>query len=86
MSFIQDAIREWAWSYGAEHPGQAWLLSDRDSWERNPHYTGPDVPHPEYCHDEDEERADVLAALDRAVDCAVASWVPANGTADDIPF
>jgi len=28
---------------------QAWILSDRDVWYRNPHYTGPRVPHPDDC-------------------------------------
>lgn len=42
-----QAVSEWAWNVGRERLGDAWLLSDYDTWERNPHYTGPDVPHPE---------------------------------------
>ena len=47
MSYIQQAIREWAWIVGAERLDQQWLLTDYDSWEPNPHYRGPDQGHPE---------------------------------------
>lgn len=32
---------------GAEHPDRAWILTDRDCWYANPHYTGAPLPHPE---------------------------------------
>ena len=51
MSYIQQAIREWAWVVGAERPDQQWLLTDYDSWEPNPHYRGPDQGHPEDYYD-----------------------------------
>lgn len=35
---------------GSERPEQPWILSDRDVWYRNPHYVGPDTPHPEQDH------------------------------------
>jgi hypothetical protein len=44
---IADEDREFASRKGAEHPEQAWILSDRDVWYANPAYTGPRVPHPE---------------------------------------
>ena len=47
MSFMQEAIREWARNVGHERQDQAWLLSDYDTWERNPFYRGPPQPHPE---------------------------------------
>lgn len=47
MSFIQEAISEWVWIVGKDHPDTQWLCSNYDSWERNPHYTGPDQGHPE---------------------------------------
>lgn len=41
-----QAIAEWA--INARGPAdQAWILSDRDSWERNPRYDGPPQDHPE---------------------------------------
>lgn len=43
----QDAVSEWARNVGRDNPDRAWLLSDYDSWERNPFYTGPKVEHPE---------------------------------------
>ena len=42
-----DAEREFVAWVGAEDPDDAWILSDRDAWYRNPFYRGPDVPHPE---------------------------------------
>lgn len=44
---IQEAIEEQRWLWGAEKPDQQWILSDWDTWERNPHYSGPEQPHPE---------------------------------------
>jgi len=72
VATVPDAIREFAWAVGYEKDniGQAWLLSDYDTWTRNPHYRGPPVSHPEdedrfldypvdppnaYAIDEDEE-------------------------------
>jgi len=61
MSIYDEAIREWVWIVGAERPDECWLLSPHDSWHRNPHYTGPDVPHPEFnwaaCCWKDDERS-----------------------------
>ena len=54
MSFMQDAVREWAWIVGADRPDDQWLLSDYDTWERNPHYSGPDQGHPEYPVEQEE--------------------------------
>ena len=54
MSYMKQALREWAWVVGAERLDQQWLLTDYDSWEPNPHYHGPDQGHPEdQCYDED---------------------------------
>ena len=55
MSFMQEAVREWVWNVGQDRADQQWVLSDYDTWERNPHYTGPDQDHPEDEHYEDEE-------------------------------
>ena len=43
-----DACREWARNWGADHPDRPWVLNDFDTWERNPCYTGPPIPYPEY--------------------------------------
>lgn len=43
----REACREYARSVGAERPDAAWILTDWDSWEPNPFYRGPAVPHPE---------------------------------------
>jgi len=44
---MQEAVREWSWNVGSDRPTQQWILSDYDTWERNPHYIGPDLGHPE---------------------------------------
>lgn len=43
----REACREYAWVVGQDCRDQAWILTDYDTWEPNPHYTGPAVPHPE---------------------------------------
>jgi hypothetical protein len=62
----QDLVREWASQYGSAHTDQQWLLSDWDTWERNPHYQGPDQRHPEDYQEETEE--DMIARCDAALD------------------
>ena len=32
---------------GGVNPNRPWILSQYDTWERNPYYQGPPVPHPE---------------------------------------
>jgi hypothetical protein len=68
MSFVQEALREWAWIVGADRPDDQWLLSDYDSWEPNPHYTGPDQGHPE-----DHGIEDYDESMDGDFDSAMAS-------------
>lgn len=42
-----EACREYVHNVGSERPDQAWILTDYDTWEPNPYYSGPPVPHPE---------------------------------------
>ena len=42
-----DAVRHWVYAVGADWSREAWILSPYDTWERNPHYRGFPVPHPE---------------------------------------
>jgi hypothetical protein len=46
MSFMSDAVREWAYAVGREQTTRQWLLSDYDTWEPNPFYVGPEQGHP----------------------------------------
>jgi hypothetical protein len=55
MSHMQEAIREWVWVVGRDRKDRQWILSNYDSWERNPHYSGPDQGHPEDDVYENEE-------------------------------
>ncbi len=50
-----------------------WLLSDYDTWERNPHYSGPPQQHPEdydpeYSGSEEELAEQCNAAIDQHLD------------------
>lgn len=46
------ARAEYALNAGAMQPDVAWISTPWDTWERNPHYTGPEVRHPEADDDE----------------------------------
>ena len=41
------AYREYVNNVGMDRKDQCWVLTVFDTWERNPHYDGPDEPHPE---------------------------------------
>lgn len=43
MELLRDEARD----LGSRRPEQAWVLTDRDVWMKNPYYRGPAVPHPE---------------------------------------
>lgn len=60
LATIDDACREYARNVGRERLEQAWILTDYDTWQRNPFYTGPAVRHPEDdYYEEYEEEVDV---------------------------
>jgi hypothetical protein len=42
----QDSCREFARNVGREYPERAWISTPFDTWEPNPFYVGPAVPHP----------------------------------------
>jgi hypothetical protein len=90
MSHIQDAIREWVWIVGQDRPDVQWLLSDYDSWERNPHYNGPEQRHPEdYEYDEPVDMTDVEADANTLANVGWGTdedYVCDNDYFDDIPF
>ena len=46
------ATRQYADAHGSVDTAAAWILTPFDSWERNPHYVGPAMPHPEDWTDE----------------------------------
>jgi len=52
-----EAIQEWVWSVGHERADCAWLVSSYDTWERNPYYRGPEVPHPEVAYEDAQAEA-----------------------------
>lgn len=58
--YMSEALYQYASAYGEDRPEAAWILSPFDTWERNPHYTGPEVPHPEdACWDYIDEEEDI---------------------------
>lgn len=54
LATMAEADAEYAQEAGRERRDQAWILSDRDVWYRNPFYQGPPIPHPEDDTDYDE--------------------------------
>jgi len=51
-----DMMRHQADMIGFNCPEKAWILTSWDVWIKNPHYQGPEEPHPEdYPYEEDEE-------------------------------
>lgn len=48
MNHIYESERHYVLQVGFMNPDQQWILSDRDVWYRNPHYSGPEQPHPEF--------------------------------------
>jgi len=82
------AIAEYASAYGVTDTTSAWVLTPFDSWERNPHYVGLRIPHPE---DDDAMFYIDEVGLDvwRAEECqpACASIYPVAIVATyDLPF
>jgi hypothetical protein len=75
-----EAAREEARNVGAEQPDRAWILTQFDSWEPNPFYHGPAVPHPE-CEDEEDH----LGAL-AAEAAAPEFYAEFDGYDNEIPF
>ena len=58
MTYEQMADREQARNWGYLQQDEAWILTDRDVWHKNPFYCGPPVPHPDLnddCHNLDTE-------------------------------
>lgn len=47
MATQSEAYCEMVQNIGADNADKCWILTPFDTWERNPAYTGPDVPHPE---------------------------------------
>jgi hypothetical protein len=79
MTHEQLACQEQARNEGREHPDRAWICTFFDTWERNPYYAGPPVPHPEddcCCW----EAEDYVAAPEAQVEPMADPWE------DDIPF
>jgi hypothetical protein len=62
-----EAIREYALIAGREQPERAWLLTDYDSWVRNPVYVGPPVRHPEDDGEDPPSIAEQIAACEEAL-------------------
>jgi hypothetical protein len=60
VSYMQEAVGEYAREHGRLNPDRAWILSPFDSWEPNPFYQGPPARHPE----DDEYEPGEVPAID----------------------
>lgn len=69
-----DARWEYACNAGAADRERQWILTPWDTWERNPHYRGPEQRHPE--SDPEDELAEPTPYQ---------PWAPSDD-GDDIPF
>lgn len=82
---MPSSASEWdradALQRGTENPEQAWVLSDRDVWHRNPFYTGAPVPHPE----DDEARYGDFQDTAPAVDFVRCPGCGILGHPEDVP-
>jgi hypothetical protein len=52
-----EAYREWVCNAGSDCPERAWILTAWDTWEANPSYVGPAVPHPDDVPEIEEEES-----------------------------
>ena len=65
LATMSEACKEFACNAGMDNPGDAWILTPWDSWERNPFYSGPPVRHPE---DDSDDEPQAQATLDYIAD------------------
>ena len=83
LATMAEAATEYAINVGRDlaesgDTTRAWVLSPYDTWESNPFYVGPPVPHPEDYHPEDEDEvwSDDDARLAAQDDALATSEVP----------
>ena len=55
FSTWSEAVTEFAFNAGRDRPDIQWLLTDYDTWIRNPFYRGPEQIHPDYLGADDDE-------------------------------
>lgn len=79
MSYLQEAVAEYAREHGRLNLESAWILSPFDTWERNPFYRGPAQRHPEdYSYDDEQNDAPYVEPAPQPV-LPPSQW-------EDIPF
>lgn len=81
----QEACQEFARNFGQQHQNWAWVLTDFDTWERNPYYQGPPQPHPEDDYQHLDERI-TPEPLAEAIAKAAHEYSVANHEVEDCPF
>jgi len=86
IATISEACREYATNVGRDRPDAAWVLTDWDSWEPNPFYLGPLMPHPEEDIEEDIEVWRASEVLRRAVRNGLACYIPTPYDDTEIEF
>jgi hypothetical protein len=90
-----EACREYARNVGAERTDCAWILTDFDTWERNPYFAGPKCA-AVYPDDEDADFLDLHAGCHGHAKCLHGFGAPVFSHPvyqpptvvgdDDIPF
>jgi len=69
MSYLQEAVQEYAQEHGRDNRDCAWILSPFDTWERNPFYEGPAVRHPEADCEDEYEVGVATVCVDEDIPC-----------------
>ena len=82
MNEITAAVREWTWEHGQFVQGSQWINSPYDTWELNPHYHGPDQPHPESLGWDDEDELHVIFE-GTSVDRNSENYIPCRRDGDE---
>jgi len=54
FSTWSESVTEYAYNVGRDRPDVQWILTNYDTWVRNPFYRGPEQIHPDYLGVDDE--------------------------------
>lgn len=82
----QEALAEMIQIFGGERPDRQWILSDFDTWERNPYYHGPEQQHPEDDHSEAEWQENQAWLATMAATASATGNTALAFADDDCPF
>lgn len=82
---IREGVAEQVQIFGMEQQDRQWILTDWDTWERNPYYHGEEQQHPEddRTPEEWEDHQIYLAEMKNEISHY---YLPTDPEDDDCPF